>query len=71
MKSLPISLINKIPPLYEVPNFSFNLVNEIICNLIQYKGIRRPLATPSRRNLYKKETFLWDYKKNVGYVNGQ
>ena len=24
-----------------------------------------------RRNLYKKETFLWDYKKNVGYVNGQ
>lgn len=49
----------------------FNLVNEIICNLIQYKGIRRPLATPSRRNLYKKETFLWDYKKNVGYVNGQ
>ncbi|MEG1313614.1 MAG: hypothetical protein RSD40_04800, partial [Bacilli bacterium] len=29
----------------------FNLVNEIICNLIQYKGIRRPLAKSSKRNL--------------------
>lgn len=25
-----ISSINKTPPLYAVPNFSFNLVNEII-----------------------------------------
>lgn len=48
----------------------FNLVNEIICNLIQYKGIRRPLTRPPIRELHKKENFLWDYKSKVGYVNG-
>ncbi|WP_454059754.1 hypothetical protein [Elizabethkingia ursingii] len=49
----------------------FNLVNEIICNLIQYKGIRRPKSIQNSKILIKKKKYIINYKDKIGFVNHQ
>lgn len=49
----------------------FNLVNEIICNLIQYKGIRKPKSLSNSRILEIKKEFKNSYTAKIGHVNYQ
>ncbi|WP_343640807.1 hypothetical protein [Chryseobacterium sp.] len=49
----------------------FNLVNEIICNLIQYRGVRRPKSSLNSRILVIKKEYEKNYKTNIGFVNHQ
>lgn len=49
----------------------FNLVNEIICNLIQYKGIRKPKLTTQSWKTYIKTEYNKNYKSEIGYINHQ
>ena len=56
---------------YENYTVLFNLVNEIICNLIQYKGKRLVSVAYEESKIDEKKEFAIDYHDKIGYVNYQ